>query len=174
MFSIIGIGFLFECRYFDYCVWNLFSSQNGRRIIKKIGSAKKHLFSYLHAISKTYGPNPRLLKRAYNTIIIPTLLHGCHAFGDQAQTKNIKAKLSSLNRLACLMMAPVAPTTGTTALEVLYDIMPLHCLIEQKASEIMARICDRIPVTWDGLGKLPNMGFFVSNDFNLWKENCHK
>ena len=80
-------------------------------IIKKIGSAKKHLFSYLHAISKTYGPNPRLLKRAYNTIIIPTLLHGCHAFGDQAQTKNIKAKLSSLNRLACLMMAPVAPTT---------------------------------------------------------------
>ena len=127
-------------------------------IIKKIGSAKKHLFSYLHAISKTYGPNPRLLKRAYDTIIIPTLLHGCHAFGDQAQTKNIKAKLSSLNRLACLMMAPVAPTTGTTALEVLYDIMPLHCLIEQKASEIMARICDRIPVTWDGLGKLSKNG----------------
>ena len=138
-------------------------------IIKKIGSAKKHLFAYLHAISKLYGPNPRLLKLAYNTIVIPTLLHGCHAFGDQAQTKNIKAKLSSLNRLACLMMAPVAPTTGTTALEVLYDLMPLHCLIEQKASEIMARICDRIPETWDGLGKSSKNGMI-----RRWKSRLPK
>ena len=116
-------------------------------IIKKIGSTKKHLFSCLHAISKNYGPNPKLLRLAYNTIVIPTLLHGCHAFGDQAQTMNIKAKLSSLNRLACLMMAPVAPTTGTTSLEVKYDLMPLHCLIEQKVYEKMARVCDRIPET---------------------------
>ena len=56
------------------------------------------------------------------------------------------------------MMAPVAPTTGTTSLEVKYDLMPLHCLIEQKAYEKMARVCDRIPETWDGLGKLSKNG----------------
>ena len=67
------------------------------------------------------------------------------------------------------MMAPVAPTTGTTALEVLYDLMPLHCLLEQKASEIMARICDRIPETWDGLGKSSKNGII-----RRWKSRLPK
>ena len=50
-------------------------------------------------------------------------------------------------------MAPVAPTTPTMGMEVCYDLMPLHILIEQKATEIMARASDRIQETWDGLGK---------------------
>lgn len=138
-------------------------------IIKKIGSAKKHLFSYMHAITKNYGPNPKLLRLAYNTIVVPTLLHCCHAFGDQAQAKNIIAKLSNLNRLACLMMAPVAPSTGTAALEVMYDIPPLNILIEQKATEIMARISGRVPESWDGLGKASKNGII-----RRWKSRFPK
>ena len=71
----------------------------------KIGKAKRHLMAYHYAISKKYGPKPILMRRAYNTIVIPALTHGCHVFGDKCQQENIKKSLNKLNRLASLLIA---------------------------------------------------------------------
>ena len=109
--------------------------------------------AYHYAITKKYGPQPMLLKRAYTTIVIPALTFGCHIFGDKCQQETIKKSLLRLNRLASLLIAQVAPSTPTKGMEVIYDLMPLDILIEKRASEIMARINNQLLPTWDGLGK---------------------
>ena len=49
----------------------------------KIGKAKRHLMAFHYAITKKYGPQPLLMRRAYTTIVIPALTFGCHVFGDK-------------------------------------------------------------------------------------------
>ena len=103
----------------------------------KIGKAKRHLMAFHYAISKKYGPQPLLMKRAYNTIVIPVLNYGCHAFGDKCLQKTINKSLNRLNRVASLLIANVAPSTPTKGLEVIYNLMPLNILIEKRVSETM-------------------------------------
>ena len=117
-----------------------------------IGKAKRHLMAYHYAINKKYGPQPALLRRAYTTIVIPALTYGCHVFGDKCVQETIKKALIRLNRLASLLLAPVAPSTPSKGLEVIYNLMPLDILIEKKAAETMARINNQIQPSWDGIG----------------------
>ena len=81
-----------------------------------IGKAKRHLMAYHYAINKKYGPQPALLRRAYTTIVIPALTYGCHVFGDKCVQETIKKALIRLNRLASLLLAPVAPSTPSKGL----------------------------------------------------------
>merc|ERR1712015_394370 len=119
----------------------------------KIGKAKRHLMAYHYAITKRYGPQPLLMRRAYTTIVIPALTFGCHMFGDKCLQETIKKSLIRLNRLASLLIANVAPSTPTKGLEVIYNLMPLDILFEKRASEIMARINNQIQPSWDVIGK---------------------
>ena len=119
----------------------------------KIGKAKRHLMAYHYAITKKYGPQPLLMRRAYTTIVVPALTFGCHIFGDKCLQETIKKSLIRLNRLASLLIANVAPSTPTKGLEIIYNLMPLDILIEKRASEIMARIYNQIQPSWDGIGK---------------------
>ena len=118
----------------------------------KLGKAKRHLMAFHRAISKKYGPCPILMKRAYTTIVVPAFTYGCHVFGDRCQQISVQKALNRLNRLASLLIASVSPSTPTKGLEIIYHQMPMHILIEQKASETMARINDQIHPNWDGLG----------------------
>merc|ERR1712079_514949 len=118
----------------------------------KIGKAKRHLMAFHYAITKKYGPQPMLMRRAYTTIVIPALTHGCHVFGDKCQQESIKKSLNKLNRLASLLIAGVAPSTPTKGLEIIYNLMPLDILFEKRASETMARINNQIQPSWDGIG----------------------
>merc|ERR1712020_450354 len=119
----------------------------------KIGKAKRHLMAFHYAITKKYGPQPLLMKRAYTTIVIPALTFGCHVFGDKCLQETIKKSLLRLNRLAGLLIANVAPSTPTKGMEVIYNIMPLDILIEKRVSETMDRINNQIHSSWDGVGK---------------------
>ena len=119
----------------------------------KLAKAKRHLVAYHYAITKKYGPQPLLMRRAYTTIVIPALTFGCHIFGDKCLQETIKKSLKRLNRLASLLIAQVAPSTPTKGLDVIYNLMPLDILIEKRASETMARINDQIQPSWDGIGK---------------------
>ena len=119
----------------------------------KIAKAKRHLMAYHYAIRKKYGPQPLLMKRAYTTIVIPALTFGCHVFGDKCLQATVKKSLTRLNRLACLLIANVAPSTPTKGMEIIYNLMPLDIFIEKRASEIMARINNQIHPSWDGIGK---------------------
>ena len=109
--------------------------------------------AYHYAITKKYGPQPLLMKRAYTTIVIPALTFGCHVFGENCLQGTIKKSLNRLNRLASLLLANVAPSTPTKGMEIIYNIMPLDILIEKRASETMSRIDSLLQPSWDGIGK---------------------
>ena len=64
----------------------------------------------------------------------------CVLFGDKCQQETITKAMLKLNRLACLLIANVAPSSPTRGLEIIYNIMPMEILIEKRASEIMNRI----------------------------------
>ena len=113
------------------------------------------------AISKKFGPQPLLLRRAYTTIVIPALTFGCHVFGDKCQQETIKKSLIRLNRLASLLIAQVAPSTPSKGMEIIYNLMPLDIFFEKRASEIMARINNQLQPTWDGIGKGKKNGFIT-------------
>ena len=109
--------------------------------------------AYHYAITKNYGPQPLLMKRAYTTIVIPALTFGCHVFGDKCLQQTIKNSLNRINRLASLLLANVAPSTPTKGMEVIYNLIPLDILFEKRASETMARINSQLQPSWDGMGK---------------------
>ena len=102
----------------------------------KLSKAKRHLMAYHYAITKKYGPQPLLLKRAYTTIVIPALTFGCHVFGENCLQGTIKKSLNRLNRLASLLLANVAPSTPTKGMEIIYNLMPLDILIEKKPRKL--------------------------------------
>ena len=109
--------------------------------------------AYHYAITKKYGPQPLLMKRAYTTIVIPALTFGCHVFGDKCLQQTIKKSLKRINRLASLLLANVSPSTPTKGMEVIYNLIPLDILFEKRASETMARINSQLQPSWDGMGK---------------------
>ena len=59
----------------------------------KIGKAKRHLMAFHYAITKKYGPQPVLMRRAYTTIVIPALTFRCHVFGDKYLQEAVKKPL---------------------------------------------------------------------------------
>ena len=127
-------------------------------VSNKIDRAKRHLMAFHKAITLKYGPNPILMKRAYTTKVVPALTYGCHVWGDKCQLETIRHKLDKINRLACLLIGRVAPSTPTKGMEIIYDIMPLNILIEKRATEIMARINKQNRTTWDGIGTINRRG----------------
>ena len=88
----------------------------------------------------TWGPHPSAVKWAYTGIVRPALVYGAIVWADKAQSKSIVNKLSSLQRLAMLQIAPVRKSTSTASLELLYDIMPLHLFIKETALKAAVRI----------------------------------
>ena len=141
------IPFKKEVKYLGVILYSKLSGiSHGKH---KIGKAKRHLMAYHYAISKKYGPKPILMRRAYNTIVIPGLSHGFHVFGDKCQQENIKKSLNRLNRLASLLIAGVAPSTPTKGLGIICNLMPLDILFEKRAFEIMARIKNQSTPRWD-------------------------
>ncbi len=118
----------------------------------KLGKAKRHLMAFHKAISSKFGPSPILIKRAFTNIVLPAFAHGCHIWGDKCQQEGTIKRLEKLNRLAALLMAPMAPSTPTKGLEVMLDLIPVHLAIEQRATAIMARMRTQVIPSWDGIG----------------------
>ena len=61
---------------------------------RKLGKAIRHLMAFHYAITKKFGPQPILMKRAYTTIVLPAFTFGCHVFGDKCQQETIKMSLN--------------------------------------------------------------------------------
>ena len=65
------------------------------------------------------------MKWIYTGVIRPKLTYGCIIWGPKANTKVIKQKLKSLNRLAALLVCKITRTTPQMALEIIFNIEPL-------------------------------------------------
>ena len=70
------------------------------------------------------GPKPRLKKWGFTGMALPILTYGAMIWGHVINTKTHKDNLRRLNRLA-----GVRKSNPTRALEIIYDLPPLHLVI---------------------------------------------
>ena len=126
-----------------------------KHIDDKISKCKKHLFALKSVIGKKWGLNPHLMRWAFTGIVRPKLTYACHLWSHK-MTETTKQKLSKLNRLACLSIAPVHKSTPTAGLEIIYNLLPLDLFVEQMAIKIHTRIQNQVKPCWSGVGIYPS------------------
>ena len=118
----------------------------------KIKNAKRQIMRVKNAIGSVFGPSPKMLSWAYKGIIIPSLGYGSIVWSRITENGGIRRKLSSLNRLMALCMAPLRRSTPTAGLEVVLNLPPLDIKIKEMALSAMLRILPSRKMIWDGLG----------------------
>ena len=126
-----------------------------KHIEDKISKCKKHFFALKSVIGKKWGVNPHLMRWAFTGIVRPKLTYACHVWAHK-MTETTKQKLSKLNRLASLSIAPVHKSTPTVGMEVIYNLQPLDLFVEQVSIKIHSRIQNQVNPCWDGIGRYPN------------------
>ena len=109
-------------------------------IESKIDGAKRKLMILGKIFGKAWGPHPGAVKWAYTGIVRPALAYAAVVWAHKAQTEEMKTKLSRLQRFALLQIAPVRKSTPTAALELLYNIMPVHLFLKEHSMKTALRL----------------------------------
>lgn len=123
----------------------------------KISKCKKLLYALKRAIGKDWGPNPKTLRWAYTGMVRPILTYGCHLWGPNLKQSQ-RNLLNRMNRLTCLNLAPVHRYTPSLALEIIFQLKPLHLKIQELALNTMRRIKSQIKTCWQGIGSSKRWG----------------
>ena len=92
----------------------------------KITKAKKLLASISSLVTGAHGPNPKLMRWAFNGIVKPMVSYGAVVWAHEINTSKIKTELRKLNRKALNTMVLAPPSTPTRGLEVILDVPPLY------------------------------------------------
>ena len=119
----------------------------------KITKAKRTLFALKQAISKKWGPKPAYMKWLYNSIVKARILYGSLVWGVSLRHKVMQDRLNKLNHLAVGMISNTRKSTPRLALEVMYDLPPLHFIVMQEALSAIARNRAVIVKDWPGYNK---------------------
>ena len=123
----------------------------GQHINNKIRKCKNHLFALKSIIGQKWGPNPQMMRWAYTGIVRPKLTYGCHLWSHKIN-KTLLVKLTRLDRLACLGIAPVKKSSPTLGLGIIYNVMPLDIYVQKTALLTYSRIHSQVTCSWDGIG----------------------
>jgi hypothetical protein len=91
----------------------------------KVIKAKRLLFAIKNSIAKTVGPKPSIVRNAFKTLVVPMVSYACHLFADKLNNITLQKELSRLNRIACLSLGSVPPSTPTATMGILFNLMPL-------------------------------------------------
>ena len=108
----------------------------------KIKTCKGALMRLLPIMRRTWSPQPRYTRWLYKDVILPILLYGCHLWAHKLDNNSraITNRLQKLHRLGLLSIANVRKSTPTAALEIMYDIPPLHLLVKERALNTLPRL----------------------------------
>ena len=110
-----------------------------QHINSKIAKVKNQLLTLKTAAGRLWGLSPRVARNAFVAVARPALTYGCHVWG-HALNVSVRTKLTRLNRLAGIGMAPIKRSTPTAGMEIIYNMMPLDIFISRTASHTIRRI----------------------------------
>ena len=97
--------------------------------------ATKLLFACKSAISTTWGLSPPVCRFIYQNVILPYVSHGCIVWFHTANSSpRISNSLSSLQRLASLIISNGYKSTPTAHLEILSGLIPIDLYLSKKAT----------------------------------------
>ena len=119
-------------------------------VIKKINKCKGKLCSLRSALGVRWGPSPRILLWAFESLVVPSLTYGAMVWGHTSLNKSTLDKLRQLNRLAACLTSSVRRTTPSAGLEVILGLKPLELVAMESGLLDSLRWVPKIK--WDGLG----------------------
>ena len=105
-----------------------------------------------NATNSTWGPVPWALRWAYNGILLPSLTYGCVVWSRVCEKLTVRNKLTKLNRLMALTMAPMRKGTPTAGLQVLLHLPPIDLRVTELALKAMVRVLPHKRTRWSGKG----------------------
>ena len=82
-------------------------------VINKIKKCKGKLCMLRSALGVKWGPSPKILLWAYESLIVPSLTYGALVWGQNTLNASTLKKLGQLNRLAAILTAPIRRSTPT-------------------------------------------------------------
>ena len=116
-----------------------------KHIEQKIKQCKIALMQLLPVMRKTWSPQPRYNRWLYKDVVLPMILYGCHLWAEKLEQKGILDKLHQLQRLGLLSVTAIRRSTPTAALELIYDIPPIHLAIKERAKNTASRLHSILP-----------------------------
>jgi hypothetical protein len=109
-----------------------------KHIEGKIKNAKKLLHVVANISRDSYGPKPKMMKWAFESIVRSKLMYGSMVWGHMA--RKYEGQLRRLNRMAINTITHIPKSAPTRGLEVVLDIMPLHLAIEENGLAAFVRL----------------------------------
>ena len=124
-------------------------------LANKIKKAKKLLFKVRRAAGKLWGLNPKMSIWFYRAIVRPMISYGSIVWMRILNSKAVRKKLASLQRLALMSMGHFRKSTPTAGLEIITYTTPLWLHIMQEGCMAYLRTMN--------LTKLPREKFTPRN-----------
>jgi hypothetical protein len=115
----------------------------------KIKKAKNYLMMLHNGIGASWGSSPAIILWLYTGIVRPFLTHGSVVWARKTSMARVISKLTKLQRLALVLVAPIRQHTPTAGLELVFGLPPLELHIQFLASSTYGRL-NLSPKGWDG------------------------
>ena len=119
-------------------------------IVKKVNECKGKLCSLRSALGLKWGPSPKMVLWAFESLAVPSLTYGSLVWSHLELNKITLDKLRQLNRLAACLTSPVKKSTHSE--EVVLGLKPLDLVAME--SGMVDSICWKPRIRWDGIGFL--------------------
>ena len=119
-----------------------------KHVKQRIKACKIALMRLRPLLRKTWSPSPRQCRWLVEGVIYPMLTYGSLVWSKATERPYIIEELAKLQRLALLSIANVRYSTPTAALELIYNIAPLHLQIREKARMAFLRLGDERNTQW--------------------------
>ena len=117
-------------------------------INSKINRSKGKLMKLRASMGVLWGPTPKAMIWAFNSIIVPSLTYGALVWGHNKPTVRTQISLSKLNRLISLSLALFRKSTPMAGLEVILGLKPLDLVIQEAGYAAFMRWNPRLK--WTG------------------------
>jgi hypothetical protein len=114
----------------------------------KIKRAKKYLMMLHQGIGACWGPTPSITLWLWTGIVRPFLTYGSTVWARKTSQARIIKKLTKLQWLAMVLVAPMRQHTPTAGLEVVFGLTPLELHIQYLESTTYTCL-DLQPKGWD-------------------------
>ena len=123
----------------------------------KIKQCKAALMRLRPIIGKTWSPKPEYIRWIYTGVVLPILTYGCAVWAREVSTSiTLQGKLKKLQRLGMTSIAPTRRSTPTAGLELVYNLPPLHLIIQETATNTYLRMSELHEAgEWLPSGKTP-------------------
>ena len=102
--------------------------------------AKRYLCHLVGALSKYWGPQPKLVTWIFTAVVKPRITYAAIVWAHSIQTFSKKQRLGQINRLAAMMLTPTRKNVPTAALDIIHDLIPLELALQESALNTYHRL----------------------------------